>query len=363
MGRKKRKVVEEKPDIWCYFCDREFSTEMDLVDHQNQRHFKCLRCNRRAANVYGLCTHSLQVHKTSLVYVPNALDGRNDVNVGRNLIGMNGIPVSALEERRKKLGIKSPTDSVAGGVGNAPGPAQLQYNRASQYAAYGQVPGGYNPYGAMNPYGMYNTVRPPPMAAYNGAHARPMGYGYAPPPMSYGAPPPGRMPPALGPPPSMNSIYPPPKNAFPPPGIAAAAPPPAIAIAGAPHVAAINNSDSVADGAGPNLPAFKPPPGLFSAPPPATAVPVSKPPAGGMGQVVPGPLPTAAPSIAVGKKTVVPENATPPPAISISNSKKSSNVTIVFQSPNGLSMEELRAIKWRKRRNKEASPAQEPNDK
>ena len=89
MGRKKRKVVEEKEDFWCYFCDRQFTTEMDLVDHQNQRHFKCVRCGKRMANVYGLCTHTLHVHKTSLVYVPNALEGRDDINVGRNVVGVD----------------------------------------------------------------------------------------------------------------------------------------------------------------------------------------------------------------------------------------------------------------------------------
>jgi hypothetical protein len=38
MGRKKQARVEEKPDIWCFYCDRNFDDENILMQHQKVGH-------------------------------------------------------------------------------------------------------------------------------------------------------------------------------------------------------------------------------------------------------------------------------------------------------------------------------------
>lgn len=43
MGKKKKNV--QKP--WCYYCDRIFVDEAQLVQHQRSRHFKCPECPKK----------------------------------------------------------------------------------------------------------------------------------------------------------------------------------------------------------------------------------------------------------------------------------------------------------------------------
>ncbi|CRG94152.1 zinc finger protein, putative [Plasmodium gallinaceum] len=100
MGRKKRKVnIELKP--FCYYCDREFDDEKILIQHQKAKHFKCLQCNRKLDIANGLVVHMLQVHKTNLKVVPNALPKRNDPEI--IIRGMNGVPPEIIEENLNKL--------------------------------------------------------------------------------------------------------------------------------------------------------------------------------------------------------------------------------------------------------------------
>jgi len=41
MGRKKkRKEKIEKIAIWCFYCDKEYSDEKSLIQHQKLKHFK-----------------------------------------------------------------------------------------------------------------------------------------------------------------------------------------------------------------------------------------------------------------------------------------------------------------------------------
>lgn len=100
MGRKKRKInIELKP--FCYYCDREFDDEKVLIQHQKAKHFKCLQCNRRLDVASGLVVHMMQVHKTNLKTVPNALPKRNDPEV--IIRGMDGVPAEIIEENLNKL--------------------------------------------------------------------------------------------------------------------------------------------------------------------------------------------------------------------------------------------------------------------
>ncbi|GAB66029.1 hypothetical protein PCYB_081900 [Plasmodium cynomolgi strain B] len=100
MGRKKRKInIELKP--FCYYCDREFDDEKVLIQHQKAKHFKCLQCNRKLDVASGLVIHMMQVHKTNLKTVPNALPKRNDPEI--IIRGMEGVPPEIIEENLSKL--------------------------------------------------------------------------------------------------------------------------------------------------------------------------------------------------------------------------------------------------------------------
>jgi len=41
MVRKRKKREDEQPP-WCYYCDRVFSDEQTLVQHQKAKHFKVI---------------------------------------------------------------------------------------------------------------------------------------------------------------------------------------------------------------------------------------------------------------------------------------------------------------------------------
>jgi hypothetical protein len=73
MGKKNNKgrdntntIEEESPDIWCFYCDREFETEKILIEHQKARHFKCQICSRKLNSASGLNVHMTQVHKETI---------------------------------------------------------------------------------------------------------------------------------------------------------------------------------------------------------------------------------------------------------------------------------------------------------
>lgn len=100
MGRKKRKLnVELKP--FCYYCDREFDDEKVLIQHQKAKHFKCTQCNRKLDLASGLVVHMMQVHKTNLKAVPNALPKRSDPEL--IIRGMSGVPTELIEENVNKI--------------------------------------------------------------------------------------------------------------------------------------------------------------------------------------------------------------------------------------------------------------------
>jgi hypothetical protein len=77
MGKKRTaKVVEEKPEIWCFYCDREFDDEKVLILHQKAKHFKCEHCQKKLSTAGGLVVHIVQVHKETIKEIPNAKSGR-----------------------------------------------------------------------------------------------------------------------------------------------------------------------------------------------------------------------------------------------------------------------------------------------
>ncbi|KAL7069385.1 zinc finger, C2H2 type domain-containing protein [Cryptosporidium serpentis] len=102
MGRKKRRGMETKP--FCYYCNREFSDEKVLIQHQKAKHLKCLHCNRKLDTATGLTVHMLQVHKETLSKVPNAIAGRDNPELV--IYGMNGVPLELISEKQKKLSVE-----------------------------------------------------------------------------------------------------------------------------------------------------------------------------------------------------------------------------------------------------------------
>lgn len=92
MGRKKRRCSESDARIYCWYCERDFASEHELVHHQKEKHLRCPTCLKRMVSTSGLVVHAMQVHKRT-VTVPNAIDGREDPKV--DVFGMRGIPSSS----------------------------------------------------------------------------------------------------------------------------------------------------------------------------------------------------------------------------------------------------------------------------
>lgn len=104
MGRKNKYIVQITP--FCYYCDKEFNNELILQQHQKAKHFSCPDCNKRFSTAPSLEVHYLHVHKKDLKLVPNAIKGREGLNI--SIYGMDCVPMellhSKLEEKiqRKK---------------------------------------------------------------------------------------------------------------------------------------------------------------------------------------------------------------------------------------------------------------------
>ncbi|UJR33629.1 hypothetical protein I4U23_021064 [Adineta vaga] len=97
MGRKKKKQM--KP--WCWYCNREFDDEKILLEHQKARHFKCLICRKKLFTGPGLQIHSQQVHNERIDKVPNAIKGRESIEI--EIHGMEGIPEADLRTHERRL--------------------------------------------------------------------------------------------------------------------------------------------------------------------------------------------------------------------------------------------------------------------
>ncbi|CAF0782324.1 unnamed protein product [Rotaria sp. Silwood1] len=97
MGRKKKK--QTKP--WCWYCNREFDDEKILLQHQKAKHFKCHLCHKKLYTGPGLQIHSIQVHKENIDKVPNAIKGRDNIEI--EIYGMEGIPEEDLRQHEKRI--------------------------------------------------------------------------------------------------------------------------------------------------------------------------------------------------------------------------------------------------------------------
>ncbi|OBZ88577.1 hypothetical protein A0J61_03368 [Choanephora cucurbitarum] len=254
---KKRKSKPMRP--WCWYCEKDFEDDKVLVTHQRAKHFKCEECNKKLTTAGGMVVHAQQVHKIAIYKVPNALPGRDKLDV--EIFGMEGIPEEdmiahemkvmgannankkakssgsgqygelTLEQIQQQLAARKagptadPTAAAAAPTATATTTAAAQTPVAStgviaapptgptvpppsvdpqsqQY--YGNT--GYNPY-YQQPYGQYYPPVP------QGRYGMPQPYGYPPPGMPYGAPgqwgyyPPPGMPPQ---PPMPNTTQQPP---------------------------------------------------------------------------------------------------------------------------------------------------------
>lgn len=175
MGRKKRRNEERKE---CWYCERTFSDEVMLVNHQRTKHFKCPNCHKLFNSAPAMATHASQVHQLDLKGVPAAIPGKDSLRF--EILGMQGIPDDAGPPKRPNVGAPFPPPVAA----VAPPPAAAV------------------------------AARPPAMAA-------PPGFMYPPPPAGMPGPSPGAL---LGAPPPPGFMYPPPAG-MPPPGFYGAAAP------------------------------------------------------------------------------------------------------------------------------------------
>ena len=83
----------------CYYCDRDFSDDKTLIEHQRAKHFKCSHCNKRLNTAGGLGVHMSQVHKETLTEIENTRDDRKDPSV--EIFGMVGFPQELLDKHNR----------------------------------------------------------------------------------------------------------------------------------------------------------------------------------------------------------------------------------------------------------------------
>lgn len=161
---------EVKPEIWCFYCDRQFDDEKVLIEHQKARHFKCEQCGKKLSTFGGLVIHVVSVHKGDVKNVPNALPGKDLPQY--EVYGMAGIPEQFLPEKMKI--------------------ARMQ-QASAQYAMppFGGQMGGM-PYGHMPMMGMPMQYMPgPSMMPHGMPYGMQMPYGMPMPMQPHGMPPPG----------------------------------------------------------------------------------------------------------------------------------------------------------------------------
>ncbi|RKP09635.1 hypothetical protein THASP1DRAFT_28578 [Thamnocephalis sphaerospora] len=243
MAKKKKKQPQSKP--WCWYCEREFDDEKVLITHQRAKHFKCPQCNKKMNTTGGLSIHYAQVHKETLRSVPNAIEGRDTVDI--EIFGMEGVPHEDLIAHQAGYSAANPPMPkrirIDPGINQELTPEQLK-EQLARHQAYvkGQAPA--------------PAPVPPPPAPY-GAY-----YG-APPPMPMGPPGPG-MPPyqppyhspmggypggPMGPPPHSPYGYP-----GAPPMHAGGGYPPAPGLGSGPSTAAVSATASPTPSAASSMP-------------------------------------------------------------------------------------------------------------
>eukprot|EP00516_Mucochytrium_quahogii_P012416 CAMPEP_0203792168 /NCGR_PEP_ID=MMETSP0100_2-20121128/5086_1 /ASSEMBLY_ACC=CAM_ASM_000210 /TAXON_ID=96639 /ORGANISM=" , Strain NY0313808BC1" /LENGTH=252 /DNA_ID=CAMNT_0050695659 /DNA_START=8 /DNA_END=762 /DNA_ORIENTATION=- len=159
MGKKKKKTATQEK-AWCYYCDKEFVDEHQLIQHQKVKHFKCTQCNKKFMNVPSMGVHLQQVHSITLKQVPNAVEGRRD-NVSLDISGMRALPQNDVHvAKRMKLDMSlPPVGYPIPPPGMIPPIGGMMPPPAGMLPPPGLVP---PPYGGMPP-GM--VFQPPPIGA------------------------------------------------------------------------------------------------------------------------------------------------------------------------------------------------------
>jgi hypothetical protein len=107
MGKKRRQQGKYL-NPFCFYCDREFTDEFILHQHQKARHFSCHVCHKKFSTASSMATHVLQVHKEQVTKVPNAKAGRDAIEL--DIFGMEGVPPEIVQQRA--LGIKAQPTKV-----------------------------------------------------------------------------------------------------------------------------------------------------------------------------------------------------------------------------------------------------------
>jgi len=95
MGRRTRD--QNVLNQFCYYCDKEYEHKDTLLEHQKNRHFSCLRCQKKFSTAVSVSTHMLSVHRETLAKVPNAKIGRD--NIDTSIYGMEGVPAIIIQEK------------------------------------------------------------------------------------------------------------------------------------------------------------------------------------------------------------------------------------------------------------------------
>ncbi|CAF1175393.1 unnamed protein product [Rotaria sp. Silwood1] len=167
MGRKKKK--QTKP--WCWYCNREFDDEKILLQHQKAKHFKCHLCHKKLYTGPGLQIHSIQVHKENIDKVPNAIKGRDNIEI--EIYGMEGIPEEDLRAHEKRLSGKDKDEpdtndniKVPQSIGMPPmPPIGMMPTAPMMPMAFPGMPFGITPMPLpmMPPVSMMTSLRPPPV--------------------------------------------------------------------------------------------------------------------------------------------------------------------------------------------------------
>lgn len=159
MVRKKKKR-EEETVTFCYYCDRIFSDETTLIQHQKARHYKCSTCHKKLNTIQGLAIHCSQVHKINVEAVPNAMPGRDSVSI--EIFGMAGVPEGAAPGVTVPVEDESDAKRAATGQGiTTPSMLAPGYPAPTAQAAYPPQYSVPPPYG-YPPAGMLPPGMPPP---------------------------------------------------------------------------------------------------------------------------------------------------------------------------------------------------------
>ena len=225
MGRKSKRPdggaePEVKEEVFCFFCNRDFDDEKNLIVHQKSKHFRCPSCYKQCPTSVALVVHCQQVHKETLTEVPGALPARNDIKL--EIYGMTGVAEAMLAIS----GEQSRSPKVAR-IENAYSVSDMSMNAgAGVWGVPGMMPGssslpvsipmgmsgmGFNP--MLQPPHYMHGVPPPPqiqIASYGGYQG---GVSQVPAPvlrapspgqatLGIGAPTPGPPPPPPGAPPA-----------------------------------------------------------------------------------------------------------------------------------------------------------------